>query len=53
MLGLAAASWLVAVRHMNGMDIAVATDLGSFQLFVAVLASMMLPAAASPVSRAT
>jgi hypothetical protein len=36
---------------------AVATDLGSFQLFVAVSASMMgammLPAAASAVSRAT
>jgi hypothetical protein len=31
----------------------VATDLGSFQLFVAVWASMMLPAAASAVSRAT
>jgi predicted metal-binding membrane protein len=55
MLGLAAASWLVAVRQMNGMDIGVATDLGPFQLFVAVWASMvgamMLPAAASTVSR--
>jgi hypothetical protein len=57
MLGLAAASWLVAVRQMNGMDMGVATDLGSFQLFVAVwasmMAAMMLPAAASAVSRAT
>jgi predicted metal-binding membrane protein len=54
-LGLAAASWLVAVRQMNGMDMGVATDLGSFQLFVAVwapmMAAMMLPAAAPAVSR--
>jgi hypothetical protein len=27
---LAAASWVVVVRQMNGMDIAVATELGSF-----------------------
>jgi predicted metal-binding membrane protein len=55
MLGLAAASWLVAVRQMNGMDMGVATDLGSFQLFVAVwasmMAAMMLPAAAPAASK--
>jgi Predicted metal-binding integral membrane protein (DUF2182) len=55
MLGLAAASWLVAVRQMNGMDMGVATDLGSFQLFVAVwasmMAAMMLPGAAPAASR--
>jgi hypothetical protein len=34
-LGLAAASWVVAVRQMNGMDIGVATELGSFAFFVA------------------
>jgi hypothetical protein len=49
MLGLAAASWLVVVRHMNGMDMR-SRPIGSFQLFVAVSASMMgammLPAAA-------
>jgi hypothetical protein len=28
-LGLAAASWVVAVRQMNGMDMGVATRLGS------------------------
>ena len=28
-LGLAAASWVVAVRQMNGMDTGVATPLGS------------------------
>jgi Predicted metal-binding integral membrane protein (DUF2182) len=54
-LGLAAASWLVAVRQMNGMDIGVATELGSFAFFIAVwvsmMAAMMLPGAAPAVSR--
>jgi len=54
-LGLAAASLLVAVREMNGMDMGVATDLGSFAFFVAVwvpmMAAMMLPGAAPAVSR--
>jgi predicted metal-binding membrane protein len=49
-LGLAAASWVVAVRQMNGMDMGVATRLGSFAFFVAVwvsmMAAMMLPGAA-------
>jgi predicted metal-binding membrane protein len=49
-LGLAAASWVVAVRQMNGMDMGVATGLGSFAFFVAVwvsmMAAMMLPGAA-------
>jgi predicted metal-binding membrane protein len=40
-LGLAAASWVVAVRQMNGMDMGVATRLGSFAFFVAVWVSMM------------
>jgi predicted metal-binding membrane protein len=46
-LGLAAASWVVAVRQMNGMDMGVATRLGSFSFFVALwvwmMAAMMLP----------
>src|SRR5215211_511067 len=54
-LGLAAASWLVAVRQMNGMDMGVATRLGSFAFFVAVwasmMAAMMLPGAAPAVLR--
>jgi predicted metal-binding membrane protein len=54
-LGLAAASWVVAVRQMNGMDMGVATDLGSLQVFVAVwasmMAAMMLPGSAPAVSR--
>jgi len=52
-LGLAAASWVVAVRQMNGMDMGVATRLGSFAFFVALwvsmMAAMMLPAAAPAV----
>ena len=54
-LGLAAASWVVAVRQMNGMDMGVATQLGSFTFFVAMwvsmMAAMMLPGAAPAVLR--
>jgi predicted metal-binding membrane protein len=54
-LGLAAASWVVAVQHMNGMDMGVATQLGSFAFFVALwvsmMAAMMLPGAAPAVLR--
>ncbi len=54
-LGLAAASWVVAVRRMNGMDMGVATELGSFAFFVALwvwmMAAMMLPGAAPAVLR--
>jgi predicted metal-binding membrane protein len=54
-LGLAAASWVVAVRQMNGMDMGVATRLGSFAFFAAVwvpmMAAMMLPGAAPAVLR--
>jgi predicted metal-binding membrane protein len=54
-LGLAAASWVVAVRQMNGMDMGAATRLGSFGFFVAVwvwmMAAMMLPGAAPAVVR--
>jgi predicted metal-binding membrane protein len=49
-LGLAAASWVIAVRHMSGMDMGVATELGSFAFFLALwvsmTAAMMLPGAA-------
>jgi predicted metal-binding membrane protein len=54
-LGLAAASWVVAVRQMNGMDMGVATQLGPFPFFVALwvamMAAMMLPGAAPAVLR--
>jgi predicted metal-binding membrane protein len=52
-LGIAAASWVVAVRQMTGMDMGVATRLGSFAFFIAVwawmMAAMMLPGAAPAV----
>ena len=49
-LGLAAVCWVVAIRRMNGMDMGVATTLGSFGFFVGVwvtmMEAMMLPGAA-------
>ncbi|MDR2983234.1 MAG: DUF2182 domain-containing protein [Nocardiopsaceae bacterium] len=54
-LGLAAACWVVAVRQMTGMDMGVATSLGSFAFFAAVwvpmMAAMMLPGAVPAVLR--
>jgi predicted metal-binding membrane protein len=54
-LGLAAVSWVVAVRQMNGMDMGSQTRLGSFAFFLAVwvsmMAAMMLPGAAPAVLR--
>jgi predicted metal-binding membrane protein len=53
-LALAALSWVVAVRQLSGMDMGVATELGSFAFFVAVwvpmMAAMMLPGAVPAVS---
>jgi predicted metal-binding membrane protein len=49
-LGLAAVSWVVAIRQMDGMDMGVATELGSFTSFgvvwLSMMAAMMLPGAA-------
>jgi predicted metal-binding membrane protein len=54
-LGLAAAGWVVAVWQMHGMDMGVATELGSFGFFaglwVVMMAAMMLPSAAPAVAR--
>src|SRR5580693_2123976 len=54
-LGLAAAAWVVAVRQMTGMDMGVATRLGSFAFFaglwVTMMAAMMLPGAVPAVVR--
>ena len=54
-LGLATASWAVAVWQMHGMDLGTATRLGSFASFIAVwvvmMAAMMLPGAAPAVLR--
>jgi len=54
-IGLAAASWVVAVWQMHGMDMGVTTRPGSFASFTAVwvvmMAAMMLPGAAPAVLR--
>jgi predicted metal-binding membrane protein len=54
-LGLAAAAWVVAVMQTDGMDMGVATRLGSFAYFVpvwvAMMAAMMLPGAVPAVAR--
>jgi predicted metal-binding membrane protein len=54
-LGLAGASWVVAVRQTNGMDMGVASRLGSVAFFlgvwVSMMAAMMLPGAAPAVLR--
>jgi predicted metal-binding membrane protein len=55
MLGLAAACWVIAVRQTNGMDMGVATQLGSFTFFIAawipMMAAMMLPGAVPALAR--
>ena len=54
-LGLAAAAWVVGAQAMDGMDMGVATELGSFgsfvELWVTMMAAMMLPGAAPAVWR--
>ncbi len=54
-LGLAAASWVVTVRQMTGMDMGVATRLGSQAAFLGLwtpmMAAMMLPGATPAVMR--
>jgi predicted metal-binding membrane protein len=54
-LGLAAVCWALAIREMTGMDMGVATRLGSFSFFVVVwitmMAAMMLPGTAPTVLR--
>ena len=54
-LGLTAVSWIVAVQQMNGMDMGVATGLGSLAYFVVLwvtmMAAMMLPGSVPAVLR--
>jgi predicted metal-binding membrane protein len=54
-LGLAAASWVVPVRQMDGMHMGVGTELGPFAsfigLWVVMMAAMMLPGALPTVLR--
>ncbi len=56
-LGLAAGCWIISVGQMNGMDMGVATRLGSFAFFMALwvpmMAAMMLPGAVPAVVRRT
>jgi predicted metal-binding membrane protein len=56
-LGIAGASWVVAVRRMSGVDMGVATPLRFFGFFVIVwvsmMAAMMLPGAVPAVVRRT
>lgn len=53
-VGLATAAWAVAVRQMSGMDMGVATQLGSLGFFlgawVSMMAAMMLPGAGPAVA---
>jgi predicted metal-binding membrane protein len=54
-LGLAAASWTISIASMSGMNMGVATDLGSLghflPLWVTMMAAMMLPSVAAPLLR--
>jgi predicted metal-binding membrane protein len=56
-LGIAGASWVLAIRQMTRMDMGVATRLGSFGFFVVLwvlmMAAMMLPGAVPAVMRRT
>ena len=55
--GAAAACWVIAIEQMRGMDMGVATRLGSFTFFTAswtaMMAAMMLPGAVPAVLRRT
>jgi predicted metal-binding membrane protein len=55
LLGAAAICWVIAIRRMSGMDMGVATRLGSFAFFsavwVAMMAAMMLPGTVPAVLR--
>jgi predicted metal-binding membrane protein len=54
-LALPVGLWLVSVKQMDGMDMGVATELGSFSSFVALwltmMGAMMLPGATPAVLR--
>jgi predicted metal-binding membrane protein len=54
-LGVAAAGWAVSIHQMNGMDMGVATGVGSLAFFIPLwvwmMAAMMLPGAARAVVR--
>jgi predicted metal-binding membrane protein len=56
-LGAAAVCWVIAIHQMRGMDMGVATRLGSFAFFagswISMMAAMMLPGAFPAVLRRT
>lgn len=56
LLGPAAAAWVVTARQADGMDMGVATELGSLGFFIALwvpmMVAMMLPGAVPAASRA-
>ena len=56
LLAAAAAAWVVTARQADGMDMGVATELGSFGFFIALwvpmMVAMMLPGAVPAASRA-
>lgn len=56
-LGTAAACWVLSIDQMRGMDMGVATRLGSFSFFalswISMMAAMMLPGAVPAVLRRT
>jgi predicted metal-binding membrane protein len=56
-LGVAAVGWVVAIDQMRGMNLGVATSLGSFAFFagswISMMAAMMLPGAIPAVMRRT
>jgi hypothetical protein len=49
MLGTTAAGAMVAVRQMDGIDMGVATELGSFTFFVGAWMAMMASSARASV----
>lgn len=54
-LALAAACWAVVIHAMSGMDMGIATELGSFGFFIglwlAMMAAMMLPGAVPAIAQ--
>jgi len=54
-LAVAATAWVLSIQQMEGMDMGVATDLGSLRFFVAawipMMAAMMLPGALPALAR--
>jgi len=50
-LALAAACWAVVIHAMSGMDMGIATELGSFGFFIGLWLAMMLPGAVPAIAQ--